>query len=366
MFNSTSSTYMLTVTSLMDPPIEDSIRQLAPGRWLLGSCYVCEIVSKHPKDIRSWEGDNVNVWRENNVKSLEDNSASSERDDVSSEEEDDLKSWKGDNGIYILRKLSAKEKFSIPPGQRESSRLIHHAGTSAAVWSLGDVFIKVKAWRLGMQLESSTIGYVNKHTSIPTPEVIHSWIDANWNRSFLILKSLKGRTLFQAWQTLSINQRTKIAIQVAKFCRILASLSSVKLETVDGKGIVEPYLTAPPSNSEPSWKPQLLGPYSSSQLLSYLGVSDINKFFLYHADLGPPNIIVDENGNIIGVVDWESAAYYPLFWICTKPLVSAGFYVLGKGAERLAWATLLTEELEKEGLLSDMEKYQAWKKAIGK
>ncbi|KAF2815600.1 uncharacterized protein BDZ99DRAFT_457582 [Mytilinidion resinicola] len=317
---------------LMNPPIENSIVHTGQGRWLLGSSVVCETAIQVPKDA--------------------------------------LKSWKDDNGvIHCLREVFGDEDASIASrtcGSSESGR-IHHAGTSAAVWSLGGAFIKVKAWRHGMQLESDTIRYVNRVSSVPTPEVVYSWVDTDWNRSFLVLKPLKGRTLLQAWETLSIDRRMELASTVARFCKTLALSTSKMLETANGKGIIEPFLTAQPPNSEPSWKPQFLGPYSTYQLQSYLSdpsvTGDTELFYFYHADLGPTNIIVTEDGSIVGIVDWESAAFYPMFWLGTKPLVSAGFF-LHSGAERRAWAILLASSLEEEGFASDMVRYLAWKKAV--
>lgn len=88
----------------------------------------------------------------------------------------------------------------------------------------------------------------------------------------------------------------------------------------------------------------------------------IDSFSFYHADLGPTNIIVSKDGSVAGVLDWESAAYYPKFWLGTKPLVSAGFQV--PGPEKKAWAHLLARSLENKGLSSDMGSFEAWQSAI--
>ena len=56
-------------------------------------------------------------------------------------------------------------------------------------------------------------------------------------------------------------------------------------------------------------------------------------FNFYHADLGPSNIMVSENGNVEGILDWESAGFYPRYWIVSK----------------VAWRDLLISMLRKEG-----------------
>jgi Phosphotransferase enzyme family len=321
----------------MDPPIEDSVVKIGHGTWLLGSSFVCQIVLEIP--------DNA------------------------------LKSWKGDDGsTYCLRSLSGLEKSSFRRecGSTETDR-VHHAGTSAAVWSFGGIFVKVKAWRHNMQLESSTIRYVNNISSVPTPEVIFSCVDLPWSRSFLILKSVKGHTLDRMWGRLSTYQRTQIATTVAEFCKILALSTSENLETVDGQGIIEQFLTIRPPKSEPSWKPQFLGPYSIDQLQTYLSEplvaeDSLKPFYFYHTDLGPTNVIVADDGNIVGIIDWESAAFYTRFWLGTKPLVSAGFLLqcTCSGEERTVWAKLLASALEREGFTPDMKTYDTWKRAIGR
>ncbi|KAF1809755.1 hypothetical protein P152DRAFT_451707 [Eremomyces bilateralis CBS 781.70] len=235
-------------------------------------------------------------------------------------------------------------------------------------WLLGDAM--AKAWRTEMQLESDTIQFVNRVSSLPTPKIVYSWIDTYWSRSFLILESVKGKTLAQAWDTLSSDRRTQLASTVARFCKALAAMTSGRLETADGTGIVEPFLIARPPDSEPSWKPQFLGPYSIELLQSYLADPSATKsraiapFLFYYVDLGPGNIIVDDDGDLVAILDWESAAFHPMFWLGTKPLLSAGFLL--PNGDRKAWAILLTKALELEGFAPDMDRYLTWKRAIGK
>ncbi|KAF2635821.1 hypothetical protein P280DRAFT_461233 [Massarina eburnea CBS 473.64] len=314
----------------MHPPVEDSVVRTGQNHWSLGSLYVCELVSGVPDDA--------------------------------------VISWEADGNTYCIRESSTDEQASAVSGDSGSNRF-HHAGTSAAVWNIGGTFVKVKAWRRGMELESDTIRFVNSISSIPTPEIVFSWVDTDWDRSFLVLKALEGRTLDQVWESLSADRSMQIADTIAQFCRTLAFSTSKMLMTANGNGALEPFLTDLPQASEPSWKPRTLGPFSSSQLRSYLSKATfleghIESFHFYHADLGPSNIIVTEDGSIVGIIDWESAAFYPKFWLGTKPLVSAGFFL--RGAEKRAWAALLASALEREGFSPDMSKFQAWEKAVGK
>lgn len=117
--------------SPMNPPIEDSILKIGQGRWLLGSSITCEIVVSTPDDaLISWEGE--------------------------------------DEKTYCLRRATRIEEVGLRvTGQSTSEEgRVHQTGTSAAIWSFGGVFCKVKAWREGMQLEGNTIRYVGKVSTI--------------------------------------------------------------------------------------------------------------------------------------------------------------------------------------------------------
>ena len=80
----------------------------------------------------------------------------------------------------------------------------------------------------------------------------------------------------------------------------------------------------------PSWMPRPLGPFSlrdfNDHVLQYSiiprpGVGSFLHF--YHADLGPRNIMVWGDGDVLGILDWESAGFYPRGWVVLKPLLSA-------------------------------------------
>jgi hypothetical protein len=207
----------------MNPSIEDSIVETYQGQWRLGCRVICEAVTEVPEDA--------------------------------------LKSWQHDGKVYCLRPLSKHDCASTIRGSLKHS-LVHQAGTAAAVWNIGGVFVKVKAWRPEMQLETDTIQFVNKVSPFPTPSTVYSWVNTKWSRSCLILKSVRGRTLNQAWNSMSSDCRTQLANTLARFCKTLAMSTSEKLETANGNGIVEPFLTAR--------APQSLGSHSScARILSH-------------------------------------------------------------------------------------------------
>jgi hypothetical protein len=310
----------LILNSEMTPPIGISVRRLTSDRWILGSSRVCErVTAPNPSNA--------------------------------------IASWEDCNGIFCLRELVEGDLLFAEDGL--DTGLVHEGGTSSAVWSIGpDTFCKVKAWCEGLEAESDAIRFVERNAPcIPLPEIIYSWVDYEWNRSFLILKRVSGQTLRDAWPRLSSPQRSQIASQVAKYCSILAGITSLSFESATHCGVLEPFLTPAAEPAHPSWIPRPLGPLSLSDFTTYLSRQSTTRcpdvgscLCYYHADLGPANVIVSEGGNVVGILDWESAGFYPRFWIASKPMLSAGFLLNStEGTNRGAWRDLLRSMLQKEG-----------------
>ena len=44
-----------------------------------------------------------------------------------------------------------------------------------------------------------------------------------------------------------------------------------------------------------------------------------------HADLHPRNILIGEDGGITGIIDWETAGWYPRYWERVKALNRTSF-----------------------------------------
>ncbi|CZS91143.1 uncharacterized protein RAG0_01900 [Rhynchosporium agropyri] len=255
--------------------------RLTRDRWLLGSSIICERVTTPIPSIA-------------------------------------IISWQDGDGTFYLRER-VEEDLVLPEDGLETG-LAHEAGTSAAVWSIGvDAFCKVKAWREGMELESKTIEFVRRRAlEIPVPEVIHTWIDHSWNRTFLILRRVKGQTLDEEWPRLTSNQRLEIGNKIAAYCYSKLLLGTLSLS---------PFLNSIADASHPSWILRPIGSFSYESFASYLSTVapgsrlDVGDLFhFYHADIGPTNVMIFES-TVTGILDWESAAYYPRFWLATKPSV---------------------------------------------
>ncbi|KKZ64090.1 hypothetical protein EMCG_01586 [[Emmonsia] crescens] len=86
-------------------------------------------------------------------------------------------SWVDASGsMFCLRAIAeGEEQLSLGLADKFSEQTrIHTAGTSAAIWKIGDVYCKVKSYVAGMLLEADTISFVeskdyNSHISRSYP-----------------------------------------------------------------------------------------------------------------------------------------------------------------------------------------------------
>uniref|UniRef100_A0A093V7A4 Uncharacterized protein YcbJ n=1 Tax=Talaromyces marneffei PM1 TaxID=1077442 RepID=A0A093V7A4_TALMA len=298
------------------PPIESSILKVGDDIYRMGSTFICE------KAIGEVPESAVTTWKDN-------------------------------NDTYYLRR--AVDEFL--PENNALEDVIYKAGTSSAVWAIGrNVICKVKTWCHGMEMESSTLAFLAVNfPHIPIPDVVISWLDTKLNRTFLLLKRIEGQTLQSAWPSLSSEHRHRIASTIAQYCNDLAISRSSSFQSATGLGVLEPFLNVHAETSHPSWKPRLLGPLSCLAFVKYL--QRISKrpapifedtFYFYHADLGPTNILVSQDGEVNGILDWESAAFYPDFWVSLKPYISAGF-LLNTNESRHEWVDLFETKLSEIG-----------------
>ncbi|PGG95484.1 hypothetical protein AJ79_10036 [Helicocarpus griseus UAMH5409] len=320
----------------MMPPVNRSVLQPSPNRWRLGSRIECERIERECEQIET-QTPPAGV----------------------------LAAWSDGECSYILREMSADS--AAPESQDHVSKevyLVHEGGSSSAVWAIGkSAFCKVKSWHPSMGLESETIAFVREHVpQVPLPEVIYSWIDED--RTFLILKRVQGLTLRDAWLSFSFLQRDLVLRKVASICDLLALKTSAKLQGVSGNPLPERFLAVA--------KDGFLGPLTSTESLKYFTIPGSNlcpeigkAFYLYHADLGPGNIMVSEDGSITGILDWEAAGFYPRFWIATKPSIAPGlnFSPSIAGIEEFEWRKRLRMELENRGYPQASGWYMEWRRA---
>ncbi|KAE8404639.1 phosphotransferase enzyme family-domain-containing protein [Aspergillus pseudonomiae] len=150
-------------------------------------------------------------------------------------------------------------------------------------------------------------------------------------------KRIKGKTLEQAWPTLSESQKTAIADQVVQVRKKLRSLTSESIQTVD-HGPCEPALLFPDRAPHGRF-------HSDLELWNAITIMlrhpPCEPYVLTHCDLNLGNLIV-RDGALVGILDWEFAAYYPVWY----EYVSASWGWTEDDAE---WKRLLQQRMEAHG-----------------
>jgi hypothetical protein len=119
----------------------------------------------------------------------------------------------------------------------------------------------------------------------------------------------------------------------------------------------------------------VLGPFPGAEIKVYMSrissepVPEFDESLplpLYHPDLGPTNILVSGDGDkVAAIIDWEAAAYFPRFWVATRPASNWAFRLShpNSGADKNEWSELFVAALEEKGFPSLQMAYTKWNNA---
>jgi len=224
--------------------------------------------------------------------------------------------WEDGHGSwYVLSEPgSLASEHHLLDEARELSP-IYVAGPHA-VWDLGTAFLKIIYPCSPLQTrEHVTLKYMHQRKpSFAVPDVIYH---GEWDgRYYLVVSRVPGQTLIKAWAGMSAEEQEKCVARVADICEELAAWpGGEKIQGVDGGDLTEYYI----SGSDPP-------DFSHEAMLKKcreLGM-DVSNLMFYHCDMGPPNVLYDDNTGRLSVIDWECAGFVPKEWIRTKFRLSGG------------------------------------------
>lgn len=223
------------------------------------------------------------------------------------------------------------------------------------VWSIGSDVILKDLPEQGPKTELITLKYLGSHPSIPAPTILRDWVDTSNERYFVLQERIQGQTLEQAWSSLSEAQKVEIADEVVGIRKQLRSLTSTSIQRVDQSpcfpGLL--FFDCEPRGSFQSddelWDAislSLCDPPTKSFPQRALAnfkkrLPKCEPYVLTHCDLNLGNIIV-KDGRLAGILDWEFAAYYPIWY----EYVSASW---GWTKEDTEWKDLLRERMGVHG-----------------
>ncbi|KAL2421142.1 hypothetical protein ABEF95_000439 [Exophiala dermatitidis] len=148
--------------------------------------------------------------------------------------------------------------------------------------------------------------------------------------TYIVMERIRGETLASAWPTLAASSRDKILLQLRHFVDEMRSLPAPKREhkisNVGGGSLWDCRLVSGVDRFGPFKDPQAFHLFLRNGLekapspevpevdeMIKLQARDWGPVVFTHGDLSSLNILVQDD-NIVGIVDWETAGWYPPYW----------------------------------------------------
>jgi aminoglycoside phosphotransferase len=197
-----------------------------------------------------------------------------------------------------------------------------------------NVCIKVNWTPSAGLAEASAMRFVAEHTSVPVPRVYCAFVHKG--NSYIIMSKLKGGMARNLWPLRTAESKAKILGQLR---RMVAELRSVpppegtRVGNIDGgpfyDGRLPSKLLWGPYDTVREFHEDLVGgadldadfvnlPGDAAQLFGFYKQAG-DQLVLTHGDLSSLNIMV-EGDEVVGIVDWETAGWFPPYWeyTCAK------------------------------------------------
>ncbi|KND87053.1 hypothetical protein TOPH_08262 [Tolypocladium ophioglossoides CBS 100239] len=179
--------------------------------------------------------------------------------------------------------------------------------------------------------------YVAAKTSIPVPRVHSSFVHRN--RAYIVMERIQGKSLAKMWKTLSDLDRGSIFLQLQHMVRELRTLPpspGTGIESCVGGSLRDsriprsrprfgPFRTAQDFHL---WLREELRPEEHPNRKNDQDWEDIKEMVakqdgpwlpsvFTHGDLNPFNILI-RGDQVVGIIDWEFAGWYPCYWEYTS------------------------------------------------
>ncbi|KAI1370648.1 kinase-like protein [Hypoxylon crocopeplum] len=189
--------------------------------------------------------------------------------------------------------------------------------------------------------EAATMIFIAKNTSIPVPRVHCSFVYRN--RAYIVMERIEGDQLGTIWNKLSDADRESIISQLRRMLQELRAIQpppGTGVESCVGGSLRDPRM----ARSQPRFGPfktieefhlwlregQSLENFSDG-FPNHEDTQDTRDFkemvirqdrpwpapVFTHADLNPWNILV-RGGQVVGIIDWETSGWYPVYWEYTS------------------------------------------------
>ncbi|KAJ9316053.1 hypothetical protein DTO271D3_3629 [Paecilomyces variotii] len=169
--------------------------------------------------------------------------------------------------------------------------------------------------------EADNLKFVAANTNIPVPKVHDvQWEDGKVKA--ITMDYMPGKRLDQAWDGMNSDQKLSVAQELRDYVSQIRAFKGDYIGGANhGKAIIgnRAFVDGGPFESEKLFNdfiladvipqiPQLLKDYAKD------AVKDGHNIVFTHGDLAPRNILVDDEGHVTAILDWELGGWYPEHW----------------------------------------------------
>lgn len=179
--------------------------------------------------------------------------------------------------------------------------------------------------------EAQTMRYVRQNTSLPVPEIYDAYIGESSGRGIIIMEYVKGDVLRDVWEHLTSEQQSTILCQLERHLTELRSIKGHLIGPIDGSPCYDPIFSEDsgefgPFKSEAEFNEGLVKAMKLfqentwvDQAAKFVRAIPPHGIVLTHGDLSPRNILI-RGDQIVAILDWEFARFYPEYWEYVKAL----------------------------------------------
>lgn len=177
--------------------------------------------------------------------------------------------------------------------------------------------------------EAHTLKFIAERTSIPVPRLKGTFVSKTGVK-YIVMEYIKGEPLSKIWHKLDSAKKSVLLLEIRGFMNELRNITPPKpsiVATVDYSPCTDDRVAPDP-----------FGPFDThNEFHSFLrwGINDEghpnpaigeiirahrsqqHRTTFTHGDLSPRNILVCD-GKIVGIIDWETAGWFPEYWEYTR------------------------------------------------
>ncbi|KAH7312199.1 kinase-like domain-containing protein [Stachybotrys elegans] len=232
----------------------------------------------------------------------------------------------GSNDAYSPPRLSVGN-YSDAMAQSDG----HGLSVQDAVEYSDDSRRITKRSKISMQYEVELVNWIRCNTTIPVPAVTSHFYDESRQQFVAVFETRPGRPLADCWGDMSTSQKTSIISELAFFLGQLRTITTSQIPNTFTRdrfldprdGLVRgPFHTTQEFLGAIGSRIDRIGslydPGQTKKALRFLDALQASpareSLVFTHGNFCPENILVDDSGRVVAILDWSECGYAPLYW----------------------------------------------------